>query len=212
MALLMAKSLWGDDSYQAQAVSTLNSIMNLEVTGSGSSLHFLPGNQQGDNRDYVAYYAPAYFRVFAELTSDATWTALGDAYYTRLLANQCSANGQIYDDFANPSGECKFWWDSCRVPWRVALDYAWHEEPRAAQFVDKLSGFIGSDPSSVSDQKNSAFVGGAALSAISHTDPSRMQSLCTSWATATLDDTPYLQKTLKLLYLMVAGGKFARPF
>jgi hypothetical protein len=39
-----------------------------------------------------------------------------------------------------------------------------------------------------------------------------MQELCNAWATASgLDDSPYFQKTLRLLYMMVAGGMFVRP-
>lgn len=211
MALLQAKVLWGDDAYHTQAITTLNSILALEVTGSGASTRLLPGNHDGDLRDYVAYYTPAYFKVFAELTGENRWIELTDAYYTRLLANQCPGNGQIYDDFQYP-GECKFWWDSCRVPWRVALDYAWHQDSRAKQFLDTLAGHVGLDPTSVSDQKNSAYVGGAVLSALSNDDPTRMQTLCDAWANASgLDDAPYFQKTLKLLYLVVASGNFFRP-
>jgi len=211
MALLQAKALWGDDTYQSQAITTINSIMALEVVGSGASMKLKPGNHDGDNRDYVAYYTPAYFKVFAQITGQTKWTELTDAYYTRLLDKQCSSNGQIYDDFNSP-GECKFWYDSCRVPWRVSLDYAWHMDARAKQFLDKLAGNVGSDPTAISDQKNSAFTGAAVLSALSNDDATRMQTLCTAWANASgLDDSPYFQKTLKLLYLAVAGGKFFKP-
>jgi endo-1,4-beta-D-glucanase Y len=212
MALLQAEHRWGGGTYKTQATTTLASVMALEVSGSGTSIRLDPGNQEADQRDYVAYYTPAYFAVFAAVTGDAKWTDLTNAYYTRLLANQCASNGQIYDDFQFPSGECKFWWDSCRVPWRVSLDYAWHQDTRAKQFLDKLEGFVGSDPSAISDQKNSAFAGGAALSAISNDDGARMQELCNAWASASgLDDSPYFQKTLRLLYMMVAGGMFVRP-
>ncbi len=212
MALLQAQQRWGGDTYRAQADTTLAALLTYTVAGSGAGIHLKPGNQDGDLRDYVAYYTPGYFAVFAEITGQAAWTDLTDAYYTRLLDSQCAANGQIYDDFYYPSGECKFWWDSCRVPWRVSLDYAWHQDARAKDFLDTLEGFVGSDPSTISDQKNSAFAGAAVLSALSNDDPARMQELCNAWANASdLDDSPYFQKTLRLLYLMVAGGKFVRP-
>lgn len=211
MALLQAEQRWGGGTYKPQALTTLASIMALEVSGSGASIRLDAGNQDGDLRDYVAYYTPAYFAVFAEVTGDGKWTELTNAYYTRLLAQQCDGNGQIYDDFQYP-GECKFWWDSCRVPWRVSLDYAWHQDARAKQFLDKLEGFVGSDPSAISDQKNSAYAGAAVLSALSNDDGARMQELCNAWANASgLDDSPYFQKTLRLLYMMVAGGMFVRP-
>lgn len=213
MALLQAQQRWGGDTYATQANTTLAALLAYTVAGSGASVHLKPGNQDGDLRDYVAYYAPAYFAVFAEVTGNATWTDLASNYYTRLLDSQCTENGQIYDDFYYPSGECKFWWDSCRVPWRVSLDYAWHQDLRAKQFLDTLESFVGSDPTAISDQKNSAFTGAAVLSALSNDDPARMQELCNAWAapSTTLDDSPYFQKTLRLLYLMVAGGKFIRP-
>jgi len=211
MALLQAATLYGDDGYRTEALTILASIMALEVEGAGASIKLKPGNHDGDNRDYVAYYTPAYFHVFAELTGDTRWTDLGTAFYTRLLANQCPGNGQIYDDFANP-GECKFWWDSCRVPWRVALDYSWNGTAEAKTFLDTLHGFVGTSPLTISDQKNSAFVGAGVLSGLASDDPNAMQAMCNTWAGATdLDDSPYFQKTLRLLYLMVAGGNFPRP-
>lgn len=211
MALLQAHAIWGGTDYQTQAVTTLTSIMNLEVIGTGAETKLKPGNHEGDFRDYVAYYTPGYYPVFAAVTGDSRWTELGDAYYTRLLANQCPGNGEIYDDFFYPSGDCKFWYDSCRVPWRVSLDYQWHNDADAKAFLDKLNGFVGTDPN-ISTEQNSAFVGAGVLSGISNPDPGALQTLCTAWANASgLDDSPYFQKTLKLLYLMVAGQKFIRP-
>lgn len=211
MALLQAHSLWGGEAYLTQAVTTLTSIMNLEVIGTGASTKLKPGNHDDDLRDYVAYYTPGYYPVFAEVTGDSRWTELGAAYYTRLLSNQCPSNGQIYDDFYYPSGDCKFWYDSCRVPWRVSLDYQWHQDANAKAFLDTLNGFVGTDPTGVGEP-NSAFVGAGVLSAVSNDDPAALQTLCSAWANANgLDDSPYFQKTLKLLYLMVAGQKVIRP-
>jgi hypothetical protein len=53
---------------------------------------------------------------------------------------------------------------------------------------------------------DSAFQGGFALTAIA--DPSAFDGQVEAWLGAGGDDGPYFQATLRLLYLLVAGGRF----
>jgi len=60
---------------------------------------------------------------------------------------------------------------------------------------------------SAAQAQNSAFVGSFALAGAY--DQGKFDSYMTSWLSAKLDDGPYYQGTLRVLYLLVAAGKFS---
>ena len=210
MALVQADKRWPGGTYLTEAKQYIEAIWlnQVEKDGSGNPLRLKPGNLplSQDTRDYISYYAPGYFHVFAQLTGQTKWSALADAFYTKLAAQQAScSNGQVPDTFG--ATDCKIWYDSCRAPWRIANDYGWFGDTRAKSFLDKLrSGSVStSDPGAGTDQKNSAIVGAFAMSGVS-SDNATMQTLCNNWESTQKDDTPYFQKTLRLLYMLVAAG------
>jgi hypothetical protein len=54
--------------------------------------------------------------------------------------------------------------------------------------------------------QNSAFIGAFALSG--GYEQGKFDGYMASWRGATVDDAPYYQGTLRVLYLLVAAGKF----
>ena len=56
-------------------------------------------------------------------------------------------------------------------------------------------------------QQNSAFIGAFALAG--GYDQGKFDGYVTAWLGAQLDDTPYYQGSLRVLYLLVAAGKFS---
>jgi hypothetical protein len=74
-----------------------------------------------------------------------------------------------------------------------------------SSYVDSNGGVSG-----VRFDKNSAFLGAFALSAMP-LGQSKLDSYITSWLTTPMDDTPYYQGTLRRLYLQLAAGQFTRP-
>lgn len=206
MSLIQAAARWPGGAYLDEAKQYVEAIWKNQVATDASRLK--PGNLElsADSRDYISYYAPAYFHVFASVTGDTKWNGLADAFYTKLAEQQgqCS-NGQVPDTFG--ATECKIWYDSCRAPWRIANDYGWFGDERAKAFLDALyAGSVqGKQASQWTDQNNSAMVGAFALSGVS-SDAATMQGLCDSWSSAQKDDNPYFQNTLRLLYLLTAGG------
>ncbi len=210
MALVQAEKKWPGGAYMTEAKQYLEAIWlnQVEKDSSGNPLRLKPGNLtlSSDTRDYISYYAPGYFHVFAQLTGNAKWTKLADAFYTKLATQQANcSNGQVPDAFG--ATDCKIWWDSCRAPWRIANDYGWFADANAKLFLDKLrSGSVSSSkPGEATDQKNSALIGAFAMSGIS-SDNTTMQAMCDNWESTTKDDSPYFQKTLRLLFMHTAGG------
>ena len=101
------------------------------------------------------------------------------------------------------------------MPWRLAADYAWFGTADSKTMLDLLrTSVVKGEPVTSARQKNSAFVGGLALAGVS-ADQATMNDFCTKWVNAKAagsgyDDNPYFQKTLGVIYLLVAGGMFDR--
>ncbi len=99
--------------------------------------------------------------------------------------------------------------DACRTPWRVAVDYAWTGDTRAKTFMENIASWVdqhGGLPKAA-QQQNSAFIGAFALAG--GYDQGKFDGYMSGWLEAQLDDTAYYPGTLRVLYLLVAAGKFS---
>ncbi len=99
--------------------------------------------------------------------------------------------------------------EACRTPWRVAVDYAWTGDTRAKTFMEKISSWVdahGGLPKAAK-QQNSAFIGAFALAG--GYDQGKFDGYVGGWLGARLDDSGYYSGTLRVLYLLVAAGKFS---
>jgi endo-1,4-beta-D-glucanase Y len=110
----------------------------------------------------LSYFAPAFYKVFAKVdTANASnWKKLTDAMYTALAASLNASNGNAdnglvpawCDTAGKPNGGAfgasggasptNYQYDSCRMPFRVGLDYCWNGETRAQAYVAKTSNFF----------------------------------------------------------------------
>lgn len=212
MALFQADKRWPGGNYASEAKKYVEAIWlnQVEKDASGQPLRLKPGNMalDMDRRDYISYYAPGYFHVFSELTGQDKWNKLADVFYVKLAEQQAkSTNGQIPDQFG---GTGDIGYDSCRAPWRIAVDYGWFGDERAKAFLDKLrSGSVSdSNPVTLAGDKNSAKIGALAMAGVS-SDNASMQTMCDTWEAAQKDDNPYFQKTLRLLFIDTVAGSTA---
>ena len=152
-ALLMADRQWGGqgtlgDSYLNHAKSQIGKIWSNEILD-GKLVK--PGDHWGDwNNINPSYFAPAYYRVFAQVTGNMGWNdviltcydtidnALNDANGNKnngLVPAWCTSRGA-------PNNGANYQYDSCRTPFRIALDYCFFGEPRAKAYVAKTSAFF----------------------------------------------------------------------
>ncbi|WP_228038275.1 glycosyl hydrolase family 8 [Nodosilinea sp. LEGE 06152] len=97
-----------------------------------------------------SYFAPASFRLFAEVDRDHDWNSLIDSGYAMLdNLSEFSATGLPPDWIAyNPATgtyrqlpldyplQSRYSFDAFRVWWRIAQDAAWFEEPRAQAYLE----------------------------------------------------------------------------
>jgi endo-1,4-beta-D-glucanase Y len=224
MGLLQADAVCADRAtagYKTAAVTIINAIKkNAFLESNGKTI--LRGGGVGNSIN-PSYFAPGYFRAFAKANPEnaAHWQkATTDAY--SLLASYQSDMAGLFPDWGTADGKQAggFYYDACRVPWRVATDYAWTQAPEAKKILDtfRTQGLQKKLPydfqASQNKDRNSAFIGAMALSAVS-ADQETMNAFCTDWlsrdlgyGTGLLDDSPYFQGTLRVVYMLLAGGAF----
>ncbi len=221
MALLQAEARWAGMGYREQALEVIRNLRGELVTDvCGSFTVVRPGEWGGCSDDGSSLvnpssFAPGYYRVFAALDTEGAdvWNAMLEDAYVLLDASKgghpdsltpwpdaLSWNGS---SFVNDKGFSYNGYDACRVPWRIATDYAWSGDARAkallewtAAEVDAWNWTAGNQNGMATDA-NSAFFGSVALAggAVSQ---EKADAYYASWMSAQKDDGPYYQATLRL--------------
>jgi endo-1,4-beta-D-glucanase Y len=119
----------------------------------------MPGYGWGASEGFwnPAYFAPAFFRIFAEFDSntDRNWHSMIDKGYEIIALNPGYKFGMVpdwasHDGSLTPQGPGynaflngdSFYKDAIRILWRYAKDYAWFGEPRAKEFLENAIKFI----------------------------------------------------------------------
>jgi endoglucanase len=221
MALVQAAARWPTamPSYLSKAEGLASKIVQFETDMCDGRRILRPGDAYGGCSDLVhptvipASFTPGYYKVFAHYFSAqaSTWLALRDASYQLFALYQARMNNLVPDS-SGPDGSAdgtQYSYDACRTPWRVAVDYAWTGDIRARTFMQNISGWVdqhGGVPAAALEQ-NSAFVGAFALAG--GYDQAKFDGYMSGWLGAELADEPYYQGTLRVLYLLVAAGKFS---
>ena len=219
MALVQAAARWPSAGYLPKAQALTAKIAQFESDMCAGRRVLRPGDAfggcsaTGDQRINPSYFSPGYYKVFAHYFTEqaATWTALSDGSYQLYAIYQARLNNLV-PDWSNPDGSdngSQYWYDACRAPWRVSVDYAWTGDTRAKTFMQNVSTWVlanGGLPKAA-QQQNSAFIGAFVLA--SGYDQGKFDGYLGSWLGAEVDDAPYYQATLRVLYLLVAAGKFS---
>jgi endo-1,4-beta-D-glucanase Y len=219
MALVQAAARWPNAGYLPKAQALTAKIAQFESDMCSGRRVLRPGDafggcsDPGDKRINPSYFAPGYYKVFAHYFVDqaSTWTALADGSY-QLFAIYQARMANLVPDWSGPDGSDNgsgYSYDACRTPWRVAVDYGWSGDTRAKTFMQNISSWVdanGGLPKAAQAQ-NSAFVGAFALAG--GYDQGKFDGYMARWLGADLDDEPYFQGTLRVLYLLVAAGKFS---
>jgi hypothetical protein len=132
------------------------------------------------------------------------------------------------------AGPDAYQYDAARTPWRIATDYLWWGTPAADTWLTQVGNWAQSkgvnniftnydratgNPSN--SDRNSAFYGAFVLSQ-SAVSQSQLNSWYQNWITKTslsgyngsdrLDDGPYYQNSLAVMYMFLASGNFWNPY
>jgi len=163
-ALLMADKQWGSAgtlNYLNLAKAQINNIWLHEIVDSKLAG---PGDSWGPTDLWkninISYFAPAYYRLFKMVDSGHAWDAVIATVYDTILspnntldngalkpANKNTSNGLV-PAWCTSTGDASmttpfsYQYDSCRTPFRIALDWCWFGEPRAQVYLAKTSAFF----------------------------------------------------------------------
>ena len=158
-------------TYLAYAKQQITNIWNTEIRDSKLTAAG-DGSWAGWGNINISYFAPAYYRAFAKIDTDSThhWTGASPAsgsvvdggsvldtvYDTIDTALSSSAGNQVNglvpawcndaNNACTATGAANqpysYQYDSCRTPFRIALDWCWNGEPRAQAYLAKISSFF----------------------------------------------------------------------
>jgi len=245
-ALIIASQRWGDASgYLADAIAIATSIWNYEINK--ANLLILPGNTPmwtTDGNSYnPSYFSPVAFRLFAQIDPDPThnWKAALDANYAFMEAINAAGAG-LFPDWTDAAGQpakppngagastyMRYYLESVRVPWRMAWDYAWFNEPRAKTILTRMANYTltwtGGDPDNVRTKypyvgtpSESLTNGGMAeissLCATGMAGPEYADWLakCTEKVNSTRTEKfNYFHHILQVMYAQLLNGKYVIP-
>jgi endo-1,4-beta-D-glucanase Y len=239
MALVMAECRFQDPSYGASADQLISAIRQHETGEEGGFALLHPGDVFGGADCLNAsYFAPAYYRVFAEraaATEDRDfWLALADDSYalidimdhptTGFVPNWADASGNTSQ--SGPSG-CAwysdaqiFGTDAIRTPWRVAVDYLWWGTPQADVWLDKVTAFVLTQ--GIENVGRKFDLDGTPFGEVDHSIISlgAFANAAMAYDQATADafaaeavsnqDEGYFPASLRGLYLLVSAGLFTQ--
>jgi endo-1,4-beta-D-glucanase Y len=153
-ALVLADRQWGgrgtlDRSYLEDAKDQIKRVWDHEIYEGK-----LPraGDHWGDwNNVNISYFAPAYYRVFAQIDGNqAGWDAVLKTVYDTIDNALNASNGNQQNGLVPawctsrgvPGSPGHYQYDACRTPFRIGLDFCWFGEPRAQAYVAKTTQFF----------------------------------------------------------------------
>lgn len=157
-ALILAAQRWNCPDYLEEARIKLADLWKYStIELPDGSRQLLPGPAAAfwPQPDLLilnpSYFSPASFRLFAEVDPDHDWSSLTSTGYTMLEESAAvspvglpadwiayNPNTSSYSPMPVGSGlQSNYSFDAYRVWWRIALDAAWYNAPRAEAFLEQ---------------------------------------------------------------------------
>ena len=161
LSLLMAYSRWREDKYLYDAKAIISSMWEREVVViDGRPVLVANDLERNDPTQVIvnpSYFSPYSYKLFAKVDPSHDWSGLADNSYKVLLALS-DANLDVSKSSGLPPDwvvmnrstgafskapdaqqTTNFGYDAMRIPFRMALDYAWYKDPRDKQVLAKYS-------------------------------------------------------------------------
>jgi len=180
-ALLLADKQWGNSGsihYKEEALKTIRAIKEQEINPSSFSVmlsNYTVYSKEDKSKDCYdtrsSDFMPVNFKAFGKASGDPFWEKLVKKNYTLFhsLQERFSPDAGLVPDFilhvekggrpAYPNYleykyDGKYYYNACRVPWRIGLDYILNGDMRAKEFVGKINTWIrkttGDNPDNIS--------------------------------------------------------------
>lgn len=232
-ALLMADKQWGSGGTLNYLNLAMAEITDIRLYDIATDNHLKPGDNW-DNWIYPSYFMPAFFKVFAEADSAnaAKWNAVYAKCNEHINTGRNQNNGligEILNTNGTPrtddpcSSQCdgrKYKYNSCRVPWRYAMEYVWHGVDPYNEVSLLATFFKNVGPSNVKDgywvasgtqegpYHNAAFTGPAGCAMMRNaSDQTTLNNFYQETISFNVTES-YYNGTLQLLTLLLMSGNF----
>ena len=137
-ALLVMKAIWDNEISPAGLIYSGNTAMWKKETSAYNP----------------SYFSPVALKLFALVDPSHDWTNVLNTMYAYMLNVQAKGPG-LLPDWSDASGVAidpkngsatntyyRFFHEAVRVPWRIAWDYYWTQDPRAQQLLNGMNTFI----------------------------------------------------------------------
>lgn len=165
LSLLMADNQWGSKgaiNYRDEAYKMLAAILKHEINFKNHTI-LLGDDNVADDEDFndlrTSDFMPVHLRIFNKFYPNDEWTKVIDKTYQifETIQKEYSPKAGLLPDFivykegkytpANPNyleskHDGEYYYNACRVPFRVALDYLFFGDARAKKLLDPLSDWI----------------------------------------------------------------------
>ncbi len=247
-SLILMSFASGNQAYLQDALSIATAIWDYEVNKTNLLLY------SGDTYTWtgpdpvynLSYFSPVALRLFAMVDPAHDWTGVLNAMYDYIQLVQSKGTG-VLPDWSNTAGEAvkpangsadKTYWtfnkESVRIPWRIAWDYYWFQDPRAAAVLNTLNSFIvdksAGDPNSAALGTNYSWntaVGADIASAAVPThwygawcltgvagNPTWLENCTTGFNALPMELTgsSYFPNILQMMFSQLLNGSYVKPF
>lgn len=162
LALVFAYGRWQDPAYLSAARAIADDIWNDEVVEVQGKPYMSADNVEKTSKSAWAvidpsYFNPAAYRIFAQIDPSHPWDELVTDSYALLQESMASNLGSSSSVGLPPdwfeinkttgalqavpisSDDTNFGYDAMRVPFNLALDYAWFKDPRDVTVLADMS-------------------------------------------------------------------------
>ena len=162
LALVFAHDRWPDDKYLSSAQGIIQGIWDSEVVIIKNKPYLAASNLEKTSASpsilvNPSYFSPYAYKIFAKYDPQHDWKSLADNSYTVLIAAMDSKldksgsaglppnwididkNTAAIKATGNPQLTTEYSFDAIRVPFRIALDWDWFQDPRAKEVLSKMS-------------------------------------------------------------------------
>lgn len=163
LALILARFRWNQDSYEQESKVILKDMWEIETFKIGDKRYLGAGNWSNTTDGVVinpSYFAPYAWRIFAKVDPEHDWNLLLDPAYELLsLSGTENLDKELavglppdwvmsdpqtgsLEAVNNENLTTNYAYDATRIPWRIALDHVWFDDPRAADYLSKHFNYL----------------------------------------------------------------------
>ncbi|MEV6715990.1 glycosyl hydrolase family 8 [Lentzea sp. NPDC051208] len=248
--LLLADRQWGSTGaydYKQLAIRHINAIKASEVNPSTNLLKLGDWSSAGDQYYYLSRssdWMADHFRAFRKATGDSAWDTIRAAHQNLIgqLQQNYAPNTGLLPDFVEntnssprpPAGQVlesvndgKYYWNACRVPWRIGADAVTSGDSQSLAASRKLNTWVksktGNNPAGIAIgyQLNGTQISGGSAAAffapfavVAATDPGSQAWLDALWnrmLQTPIDGGSYFSASIQLQVMITVTGNHWVP-